>query len=276
MAFQLNKLLLFAFISLIVMCVKAQTNKNFKTQKKEIMDTVKMKVEIWSDVMCPFCYIGKRKFENALAKFTDSNYIEIEWKSFELNPNLKTDTTKSTAQYLAEQKGLPMAQVKQMIAHASNMAAQVGLNYRLETAIVANSFNAHRFSHYAKTKGKQHEAEEELFKAYFTLNKNTDDISVLLELGAQIGLNITELKTVLESNQYANEVRADENEAMNLGIQGVPFFIFNRKVAVSGAQDESVFLKALQQTYPEFRKANPIQKFDIIEGAVCKPDGTCE
>jgi predicted DsbA family dithiol-disulfide isomerase len=272
----LNKWLLIAFIILCATNVNAQQTKITKQKKNNHMESTKMKVEIWSDVMCPFCYIGKRKFENALAKFADSNYIEIEWKSFELNPNLKTDTTKSTAQYLAEQKGLPIAQVKQMIAHASNMAAQVGLNYQLETAIVANSFNAHRFSHYAKSKGKQHEAEEELFKAYFILNKNTDDKNVLLELGSKIGLDAAELKTVLDSDKYANEVRADENEAMNLGIQGVPFFIFNRKVAVSGAQDESVFLKALQQTYPEFRKANPIQKFDVIEGAVCKPDGTCE
>lgn len=272
----LNKWLLIAFIILCATNVNAQQTKITKQKKNNHMESTKMKVEIWSDVMCPFCYIGKRKFENALAKFADSNYIEIEWKSFELNPNLKTDTTKSTAQYLAEQKGLPIAQVKQMIAHASNMAAQVGLNYQLETAIVANSFNAHRFSHYAKSKGKQHEAEEELFKAYFILNKNTDDKNVLLELGSKIGLDAAELKTVLDSDKYANEVRADENEAMNLGIQGVPFFIFNRKVAVSGAQDESVFLKALQQTYLEFRKANPIQKFDVIEGAVCKPDGTCE
>lgn len=272
----LNKWLLIAFIILCATNVNAQQTKITKQKKNNHMESTKMKVEIWSDVMCPFCYIGKRKFENALAKFADSNYIEIEWKSFELNPNLKTDTTKSTAQYLAEQKGLPIAQVKQMIAHASNMAAQVGLNYQLETAIVANSFNAHRFSHYAKSKGKQHEAEEELFKAYFILNENTDDKNVLLELGSKIGLDAAELKTVLDSDKYANEVRADENEAMNLGIQGVPFFIFNRKVAVSGAQDESVFLKALQQTYLEFRKANPIQKFDVIEGAVCKPDGTCE
>lgn len=253
----------------------AQKNKNNKEIKVN-MDTVKMKIEIWSDVMCPFCYIGKRKFENALAKFSDKNYIEVEWKSFELNPSLKTDTTKTLAKYLAEQKRLPMEQVNQMINHASNMAKQVGLDYKLETAIVANSFNAHRFSHYAKSKGKQLEAEEVLFKAYFILNKNTDDTAILMELGTEIGLNANELKVVLESNQFANEVRADENEAVNLGIQGVPFFVFNRKSAVSGAQDESVFLNALQKNYAEFRKNNPIQKFDIIEGAVCKPDGNCE
>jgi len=253
----------------------AQVNKNNK-EIKENMDTVKMKVEIWSDVMCPFCYIGKRKFENALAKFTNKKYIDVEWKSFELNPNLKTDTTKNITHYLAEQKGLPLEQVKQMISHASNMAAQVGLTYKLETVVLANSFNAHRFSHYAKSKGKQLEAEEQLFKAYFTLNKNTDDMEVLIALGTEIGLNAYELKSVLESNQYANEVRADEKEAMNIGIQGVPFFIFNRKSSISGAQDENVFLNALQQTYEEFRKNNPIQKFDMIEGAVCKPDGTCD
>lgn len=271
----LNKIVIIFILIGNGLITYAQKNKNNKEIKAN-MDTVKMKIEIWSDVMCPFCYIGKRKFENALAQFSDKNYIEVEWKSFELNPNLKTDTTKTLAKYLAEQKRLPMEQVNQMINHASNMAKQVGLDYKLETVIVANSFNAHRFTHYAKSKDKQLEAEEVLFKAYFILNKNTDDISVLMTLGTEIGLNANELKAVLESNQFANEVRADENEAVNLGIQGVPFFVFNRKSAVSGAQDESVFLNALQKNYAEFRTNNPIQKFDIIEGAVCKPDGNCE
>ena len=251
-------------------------SKNTSTLNSQQMDTVKMNVEIWSDVMCPFCYIGKRKFEQALAQFPDKEYIHIEWKSFELNPGLKTNTSKSVMQYLAEAKGISLVQAQEMMDYANNIAAQVGLTYHMEQAVLANSFNAHRFSHFAKAHGKQHEAEEQLFKAYFTLSKNTDDHDTLLELGAEIGLDTAELKQVLQSNRYADAVKADEYEAQQLGVRGVPFFVFDRKVAVSGAQDPNTFLGALTQTYNEFRKNNPIPKLQVIEGAVCKPDGTCE
>lgn len=262
------------FIGFCCACTHAQ--KTAFTPNTTTMDTVKMKVEIWSDVMCPFCYIGKRKFEQALAQFPDKDYIQIEWKSFELNPSLKTDTSKSVMQYLAEAKGVSLAQAKEMMDYANNMAAQVGLTYHMEKAVLANSFNAHRFSHFAKAHGKQHEAEEQLFNAYFTQSKNTDDEATLLELGAEIGLDTAALKQVLQSNQYADEVKADEYEAQQLGVRGVPFFVFDRKVAVSGAQDPNTFLGALTQTYTEFRKNNPLQKLQVIEGAVCKPDGTCD
>lgn len=271
-----KKVLLGTLAHIIISCCTSVYAQKSTLTNTITMDTLKMKIEIWSDVMCPFCYIGKRKFEQALAQFADKDYIQIEWKSFELNPSLKTDTSKSVMQYLAEAKGISLAQAKEMMEYANNMAAQVGLTYHMDKAVLANSFNAHRFSHYAKARGKQHEAEEQLFKAYFTLSKNTDDYTTLLELGAEIGLDTVELKQVLVSNQYADAVKADEYEAQQLGVRGVPFFVFDRKVAVSGAQDSATFLGALTQTYNEFRKNNPIQKLDIIEGAVCKPDGTCE
>jgi predicted DsbA family dithiol-disulfide isomerase len=212
-----------------------------------------MKVEIWSDVMCPFCYIGKRKFEIALAQFEGKNEVEVEWKSFQLNPNLITNTQKSTNEYLAEIKGWTKAYTEQMSQHVANIAKQVGLDYHLDKAVVANSFDAHRFSHLAKKHGLQNEAEEALFKAYFTEDKNTDDKDVLVQLGLDIGLNAHEIEGMLSGQNFTMDVNADILEAQSLGINGVPFFLFESKYAISGAQDPSVFLSALRSVHREMR-----------------------
>ncbi|KAB2917765.1 MAG: DsbA family oxidoreductase [Bacteroidetes bacterium] len=236
-----------------------------------------MKVEIWSDVMCPFCYIGKRKFEAAMTQFADSNNIELEWKSFQLSPDMVTDTSKNINQYLAEHKGISIEEAKRMNDYVTNMAKQVGLEYNFDKAIVANSFNAHRFSHFAKQHGKQDEAEEMLFRAYFTEGKNTGDLDVLAQLGAEIGLDTAALKTALESDTYAQDVLADITEAMQLGVRGVPFFVFDRKYAVSGAQDPAVFLQTLDKSFEEWRKANPQPAFEMVgDGPSCEPGKDCE
>src|ERR1700712_5767837 len=166
-----------------------------------------MKVEIWSDVMCPFCYIGKRRFEDALKKSAHKDEIEIEWKSFQLNPAMITDPEVNIDQYLAQVKGWSIEQARDMNAHVTAMAAEAGLTYNFDRAIVANSFKAHRFTHLAKKHGLGDAAEEQLFKAYFTDGKNTDDSNVLIELGTAIGLDAAELKLTLESDAFANEVR---------------------------------------------------------------------
>ncbi|MEY3241755.1 MAG: hypothetical protein RIR11_3194 [Bacteroidota bacterium] len=207
-----------------------------------------MKVEIWSDVMCPFCYIGKRKFEAALAQFEGRDNVEIVWKAFQLDPNLETEPNKSVAQSLAEKKGWSAQQTAQMMDHVTNIAQSVGLTYHFDKAVVANSFDAHRFSYYAKTKGLQDAAEERLFAAYFTEGKNTADKNVLAEIGAEIGLDAKAITEVLEADTYTDEVRLDIYEAQQFGITGVPFFVFDRKRAVSGAQDSQVFLQVLQQS----------------------------
>lgn len=211
-----------------------------------------MKVEIWSDVMCPFCYIGKRKFESALNQFSEKENIEIEWKSFQLNPDLKTEPNKNINQSLADSKGWTLDYAKQMTAHVTGLASKVGLRYNFDKAVVANSFDAHRFSLLAKKYNKQNEAEEQLFKAYFTDGKNTADKNVLLELGKEIGLDETEIKKVLDSNEYADEVRHDIYEAQQVGVRGVPFFVINRKYAVSGAQESDVFLEVLNKSWSVF------------------------
>ena len=234
-----------------------------------------MKVEIWSDVMCPFCYIGKRRFEDALQHFEHKDDIEVEWKSFQLNPGLETDTSININQYLADKKGWTLEYAERMNAHVTEMAAEVGLAYNFDTAVVANSFNAHRFSHFAKKNGLGIEAEEALFKAYFTDGKNIDDAETLIELGTELGLDAANARQVLKSGTFADEVKRDIAEAQYLGIQGVPFYVMNNKYAVSGAQAVPVFEQTLQRAYTEWQQENNKPKLEIIEGESCGPDGNC-
>ncbi|MDF2433074.1 MAG: hypothetical protein JWP44_2705 [Mucilaginibacter sp.] len=234
-----------------------------------------MKVEIWSDVMCPFCYIGKRRFEDALQNFENKDDIEIEWKSFQLNPDLETDPSINIDQYLADKKGWTLDYAKELNEHVTQMAAEVGLTYNFDKAVVANSFNAHRFSHFAKKNGLGVAAEEQLFKAYFTDGKNIDDLDTLVELGKEIGLALAETRQILAGNAYADEVKHDIAEAQSLGIHGVPFFVMNGKYAVSGAQAVPVFEQTLQKAFDEWQKENSKPKLEIIEGESCGPDGNC-
>jgi predicted DsbA family dithiol-disulfide isomerase len=206
-----------------------------------------MKVEIWSDVMCPFCYIGKRRFEEALAQFPQADEVEITWKSFQLNPDLVTDTSINVNQYLANAKGWQLEYAQQVNQQVTEMAQAVGLQYDFDLAIVANSFNAQKLIQLAKQYSLGDAAEEALFKAYFTQGKNIDDTDTLIDLGGNIGLSIAEIKQVLGTNAYADAVKQDIEEARQLGITGVPFFVFNEKYAVSGAQSVEVFLGALQK-----------------------------
>lgn len=234
-----------------------------------------MKVEIWSDVMCPFCYIGKRRFEDALQQFEHKDEVEIEWKSFQLNPDLVTDPDISINEYLADRKGWTIDHARQMNDHVTKMATEAGLNYNMDKAVVANSFKAHRFSHLAKRHDLGVEAEEALFKAYFTDSRNIDDNAVLIELGRKIGLDVAEVEDVLNSEAYAEDVRHDIDTAQYLGIQGVPFFVLNNKYAVSGAQAVPVFKQSLEKAFGEWQQENQKPRLQIIDGPSCTPDGDC-
>lgn len=208
-----------------------------------------MKVDIWSDVNCPFCYIGKKKFETALAQFEHADEVEVEWHSFELDPHAVTNTELNAAQFLADKKGQTLEWAIQMQDHVKNAAAEVGLQFDFDKAIMANSFKAHRLIQLAKSKGLADEVEEALFIANFTDGKNIDDPAVLLELGKESGLQADEVQEMLEGYIYGDDVRADEEAASKIGISGVPFFIINQKLAVSGAQAPETFLGALNQAY---------------------------
>lgn len=206
--------------------------------------------------MCPFCYIGKRKFEEALSQFPHNDQINVVWKSFLLNPAMKTDPGKNINEYLAEAKGWSIDQARQMNDRVTAMAQEVGLSYDFDRAIVANSFDAHRLIQLAKTKGLGDAAEERLFRAYFTEGQNTADHATLLALGTDIGLDPTDVQAVLASNAFADDVNRDIYEAQQVGARGVPFFVLNRRYAVSGAQAPETFLGALNTAWAETVPAN--------------------
>ena len=231
-----------------------------------------MNVEIWSDVMCPFCYIGKRKFEKALEQFPHKNNIHIIWKSFQLDPTTVTDPTLNTVEHLAHKKGWSKQQAQETTAQVTNIAKQVGLDFHFEKAVVANSFDAHRLSHLAKKYGKQNDLEEKLFLAYFTEGKNTADHSTLLQIGKELGIDEQEITAVLNSDTYATEVEQDIEEAQQVGVRGVPFFVLDRKYAVSGAQESDTFLGALTKAYEEHTN-DVIEPIATNNSCGCGPDG---
>jgi predicted DsbA family dithiol-disulfide isomerase len=210
-----------------------------------------MKIEIWSDIMCPFCYIGKRKFEVALAQLDSIDNIEIEWKSFLLSPDMKTDDTKNIHQFLADHKGISLDEATGMNDNVAHIAANVGLTYNFDKTIPANSFNAHRLLHFAKQHGRQQAAEEALFAAYFTDGKNIDDAQTLVHIAAQLGLDGGAFAQAMGSGAFVEDVLKDINEAQELGIRGVPFFVFDRKYAISGAQDPAAFLETMEKVISE-------------------------
>jgi predicted DsbA family dithiol-disulfide isomerase len=210
-----------------------------------------MQVEIWSDVMCPFCYIGKRRFEKALSAFPHRDQIEVRWRSFQLNPDLHAAHGMNINEYLAEHKGITLEQARELNGKVTQMAAELGLHYDFDRAIVANSFDAHRFAHLAAAHGLGDAAEEALFKAYFTEGRDISDHPTLVQLGTEIGLDAGDIQQALSGDAYASAVHEDIREAAQLGARGVPFFVLDRKYAVSGAQPEDTFAGALTQAYTE-------------------------
>lgn len=208
-----------------------------------------MKVEIWSDVMCPFCYIGKRNFEAALAQFEHRDAVEVSWHSFQLDPNLRAPKGTSVYAYLAERKGQTLAWSEQMHAQVVESARAVGLDYRFDKAVIANSFDAHRLLQLAKTVGRDDQAEERLFRAYFTEGEDIADHATLQRLGTEIGLEASQVGEVLEGNLFATAVQEDGALAHALGATGVPFFVFDRRYGVMGAQPPATMLRALQNAF---------------------------
>jgi predicted DsbA family dithiol-disulfide isomerase len=239
------------------------------------MTTKKMKVEIWSDITCSFCYTAKRKFESALSRFKNSNNIDVVWRSFELAPGLQTDPGKNLPRFVAELRGISLEQAQSMAKQVANSAREVGLVFDLDRTIPANSFRAHRLSHLAKSLGLQSQMEEILFKAYFTEGKNVDDIETLLRLAQEIGLDRMETRRILESEKYTDDVRRDIEEARQAGINSVPYFVFNGKTNLAGSQDSRAFLETLEKTYAEWQRGHSSLHPDTIEGRSCKTGEDC-
>ena len=227
--------------------------------------------------MCPFCYIGKQHLETALKQFNDADAVDLEWKSFQLDPSVpRNPEYRNTYQYLAERKGMSYDEAKQMTAGVVQAGAQAGVTLDFEQAIVANSFDAHRLVHLAQTKGLASELKAALFRAHFTDGKDINDRETLIELAKGVSLAETTVIAVLDSDQYSDEVAQDIREAREVGVRGVPFFVFNRKYAISGAQPPEAFLQTLEKSFAEWRAENPKATFTVTEGPTCSPDGRCD
>ena len=233
-----------------------------------------MKVEIWSDVVCPFCYIGKRKFEQALGEFAHRADVQVEWKSFRLMPHFVPVPGESSHASLAREKGVPEAEGRRMSDYMTQVAKEVGLNYQLDKAIPANTFLAHQLIHFGAHQGRQDATKERLMAAYYLEGQNLNDLDTLVRLGTEVGLDAPAARQALTAGTYANEVRRDEYEAQQIGVQGVPFFVFDDKYAVSGAQPSAVFAEVLAKVWAEAPpRARPAL---VAGGASCDVnDGNC-
>jgi predicted DsbA family dithiol-disulfide isomerase len=229
-----------------------------------------MKIEIWSDVACPWCYIGKRRFETALANFEHRDSVEVKWRSYQLDPTLPEHYDGSELEYLSTRKGMPQHQVSQMFQHVTEQAKGEGLDYRFDSVVVANSFTAHRLIHLAAVHGRQDEAKERLLSDHFEHGKDIGSREYLTSLALDLGINAEEVEELFTTDKYADEVRFDFEEGRALGISGVPFFVIDRKFGLSGAQPTETFAAALAQAWQE---ANPLVLVNSTDGESCGPDG---
>lgn len=210
----------------------------------------KVKVDIWSDVACPWCYVGKRRFETALAGFAgrdDAPEVEIEYHSFELAPDTPVDFEGTEVDFLAKHKGMPTGQVEQMLGQMTTVAAAEGLAYDFDALQHTKTLKAHELLHLAKSRGKQVEMKERLLKAYFEQGRHVGRIDELVALATEVGLDADEARAALENGDFEDAVEQDIAQARAYGISGVPFFVFNGRYGVSGAQDPAVFTQALDQ-----------------------------
>lgn len=209
-----------------------------------------MKVEIWSDIACPFCYIGKRHLEKALEQLPEIE-AEITWKSFELDPNAPVNSELDIYDTLAKKYGRDRNWARQMNANMVNMASQAGLSFDMDSIKPTNTFNAHQLIHLAKEEDKQDEMKEALLSAYFSNGKHLGNLETLVEIAGKVGIDKEKARNVLENNSYSNKVVKDVEEAHRLGVQGVPFFYINEKYGLSGAQPVETFVNALTKIYEE-------------------------
>lgn len=215
--------------------------------------TVPLKVDIWSDVQCPWCYIGKRKFERALESYDGE--VEVEYHSFELAPDTPVDFEGTPVDYLVRRKGVTPDQAQQMIDRVTGIAAAVELGYHYDTIHQTNTVLAHELLHFAKAQGRQLEMKERLLDAYFIRGEHVGRVDDLVEIAASIGFDRAEVREALESHRYLADVKADVAQAREYGIQGVPFFVFDGRYGVSGAQETETFVSVLAQVGAELAGA---------------------
>ena len=214
-----------------------------------------MKVEIWSDIACPWCYIGRRRFEKALDKFDHSDKVEVIWRSFQLDPDAPGDYPGTVNDMLVQRYGVSREQAASMNARVTALAAQEGLEYHMEWARPVNSMDAHRLLHLAYDYHLQSEMKERIQKAYFTEGLLISDVDTLVKLGVEVGLDAVEVRRMLAGNDHRADVLLEHRRAVELGSNGVPFFVFDQKYAVSGAQPAELFVTALERAWSDSQES---------------------
>ncbi|MGO1183425.1 MAG: DsbA family oxidoreductase [Micrococcaceae bacterium] len=246
-----------------------------------------MKVQIFSDVACPWCYIGWRRFQTALQGFEHRDQLDLTFGSYQLDPSLPEHDHRSEADYLSEVKGLPRDQVAQMLAHVTAQAKDEGLDYDFDALVVANSWSAHRLIQRAKAVSPEAVAqvEERLFAAHFERGENIADTGVLTRIGVESGLSEEQATEALTDPIWEEAIRADLAQARAYGVTGVPFFVIDERYGLSGAQPPATFLQALTQAYDEHQQRTPLTRLDsqgstsdsaddaTLQGQACGPEG---
>jgi predicted DsbA family dithiol-disulfide isomerase len=227
-----------------------------------------VEVEIWSDIACPWCYIGKRRFEAALAEFEHADEVHVTWRSFELDPTAPPERPGDRAERIAEKYGVTVEQARAMGQRVTDAAAGEGLDFHLDIVRSGLTFDGHRLVHVAADRGLQDAMKERLMHAYFSEGELISDRETLVRLAGEVGLDPDEVRRLLDSDAYAEEVRADEREASTLGISAVPTFVVDRQLGVSGAQPSDVMLALLARGWE--RHAPPPT---IVGGEACSVDG---
>lgn len=230
-----------------------------------------MKIEIYSDVACPWCFIGKRRFESALNAFAHKDSVEVQWRSYQLDPTLPEHYDGTELDYLVERKGMDREQLAGMLGNVMEQAKGEGLNYKFENLVVANSFNAHQLLHLAAAHGKSDAVEEALLSGHFEHGEDIGAREFLVRIGASAGLSATEINDALDTDKYAEEVRADFAQARAIGVTGVPFFVIDNKYGISGAQPAETFAQALNEAWQEDHPLTILA--DGSDAEVCGPDG---
>jgi predicted DsbA family dithiol-disulfide isomerase len=216
--------------------------------------TSPIRIDVWSDIACPWCYIGKRNLENGIAAAStdgDEPEVEVTFRSFELAPDTPVDFEGGEADYLATHKGISREDAQQMLDRVTGIAAQSGLTYRFDKLMHTNTVKAHELLHYAKENGRQHEVAERLMSAYFSEGRHLGKEEQLIDLAVEAGLDRAGTRDALRSGRYLEAVRADQAQAVAYGIQGVPFFVIDGKYGVSGAQPAEAFTQIVRQVWAE-------------------------
>ncbi len=230
-------------------------------------------VDVWSDIACPWCWVGKRRLEMALTRFAHAGDVEVRWRAFELDPSAPRvrDDGLSYAERLGKKYGTSTTQADHMIRRMTDAAAKDGITMRFDRARPGNTFDAHRLLHLAHERGKQDALKERLFEAYLSEGESIGDPSTLARLAGEVGLDVDEAAATLATDAYAQQARADERAAAEIGVSGVPFFVFGGRHGVSGAQPVEALLGVLEKAWQE--KQKPAGEDALAEGAACGPEG---